>query len=121
MHTAAMDVLLLSWPVWVAWSCAIVWLTKVMLASLFWQFLERRTSYILAYTLLLLFPLAGLAMIDVSGMKIYGFDRNDTGQWFGYFTLVFSPFGIPWAMGLPVVLLIDLFRRPWRVQTEQLD
>jgi hypothetical protein len=116
-----MDQFFFSWPVWVAWSCAIVWLTKAVLAFLLRQFLERQTSYVLTYTLLLFFPILGLAMIAASGMQMYGFDRADYGHWFGYFTLVLSPFGIPWAMGLPVVFLTDLVRRPWRLQTQKFD
>lgn len=107
-----------NWPVWIAWWCGIVWLTRVILAFVLRQFLDRRTSYVLAYTFLVFFPLIGLLVIGASGMQMYGFDRTDGGHRLGYFMLVFSPFGIPLALGLPVVFLADLSRRPWRVEEQ---
>lgn len=65
-------------------------------------------AQIAAYAMWIVFVLAGLALVDLSGMQVYGFDASDPQQVIGYWVFFYSPLGLPTAFGAPAVLVFDL-------------
>lgn len=106
--------LLLTWPIWIAWSAAITLLVRIIVASLFKQFMAADRAYLAAYLTFPALLVLGATVVGLTGMPMYGFDGENWAHWLGYATLYLSPIGLPLVLGIPLVLIADIVRRPWR-------
>lgn len=102
-----------NWPIMLIWSFCILLLFRVLLVSINRRIFDIRKAFKVTYIVLALFPVLGLIMLSASGMPMYGFDNKNLAHQFGWFVMFLSPFGLPFFLGLPIVLIYDFFRRPW--------
>ncbi len=100
---------------WLAWSAGVVFLTRILLVWIFMRYFPAKKAYAAAYLTFPVLLLIGVIVAVASGLTMRGFDGAQWGHWAGYAVLFFTPLGLPVLAGVPIVMLSDVVRRPWRV------
>jgi hypothetical protein len=95
----------LATALWFGWGFVCALLTRVAFAALFRKRLGA-FDCLAAYGMWFVLFSIGVAITELSGFQMYGFDSNSP-QAVGYWVMFYSPLGLPLLVGAPAVLLLD--------------